>query len=98
MAGFISAAWRLGKTYSFEKTPQQRQTVANTVSDLTGQGIEPKTSRANSDVQRSFKNIVPMHLVGITKHHSITPHAALQTIGRINYTSQNSKVAVFSMA
>ena len=35
---------------SFEKTSQRWQTVGYTVSDLTGQGIEPKTFRIDIDI------------------------------------------------
>ena len=41
---------------SFEKTSQRWRAVDDTVSDLIDPGIEPKTSRADSDVFYHFAN------------------------------------------
>ena len=45
LAGPISASLRLGDTGTFEEILQRWRIFGNTVSDSTGPGFEPQTSR-----------------------------------------------------
>ena len=45
LEGPISSSLRLGNTASFEKMSQRWRAVGNTVSNLTGPGFKPRTSR-----------------------------------------------------
>ena len=45
----ISASLRLDNTAPFEEMPQRGQAIGNTVSDLTGPGFEPNTSRSRNE-------------------------------------------------